>query len=136
MTGAVLEHTPEKGENAFRLLNEDEMKRLFNEYNDLLNAGLEHGYAQAYEYDQGDCIVIDNLAIAHRAAPEAHKSAKEQGLRIVHRTTVQAPMDFEPSFGLPQYLNIHGPKPVDDKDGVWLGGGVGFRWKDDIHMQN
>ena len=80
--------------------------------------------------------MIDNLAIAHRAAPEAHKSASEQGLRIVHRTTVQAPMDFEPKFGLPQYLNIHGPKPIDDKDGVWLGGGIGFRWKDDIHMQN
>lgn len=41
MTGAVIEKLPD--EDGFRALNEQEMKRLFNEYNDLLNAGFKDG---------------------------------------------------------------------------------------------
>jgi len=33
------------------------------------------------------------------------------------------------------YINMAGPHPFN-KDGVWQAGGVGFRWKDDIRMQN
>ena len=36
-----------------------------------------------YEYEEGDCIFIDNLAVAHRATPEAHLPASEVGLRIL-----------------------------------------------------
>ena len=111
------------------------MKKLFNDYNDLLNRGVEDGYTLNYQYNAGDFIVIDNLAIGHRASPEAHKSAAEQGLRILHRTTVAATQPFRPGFGLPQATKINGPKPFPG-DGVWQGGGIGFRWDDDIHMQN
>ncbi|MCZ0926205.1 TauD/TfdA family dioxygenase [Halomonas janggokensis] len=147
MTGAVLERLPEDGvaidelqqtpasTEQLRLLNEDEMKQLFNDYNDLLNASFEKGYGIRYHYDTGDLLYIDNWALAHRAAPEAHMSAEEQGLRIMDRVTIKARQNLAPHFELPQYINLSGPHPFN-RDGVWKAGGVGFRWKDDIPMQN
>ncbi|GHE21786.1 TauD/TfdA dioxygenase family protein [Halomonas urumqiensis] len=132
MTGAVIEKLPD--EDAFRLLNADEMQQLCHEYNDILNAGLENGYTTVYEYQENDCVFIDNLAVAHRAAPEAHLPVEEQGLRIMHRSTVRGVQDLAPGFGLPQHVDIFGPNPLGE--GVWQAGGVGFRWEDDIPMQN
>jgi len=84
MTGAVIEKQLDG--DGFRLLDAEELTQLCREYNDILNAGLENGYASAFEYQENDCIFIDNLAVAHRAAPEAHLPAEEQGLRIMHRS--------------------------------------------------
>lgn len=139
MTGAVIEYLGDeknaRDELPYRLLNHAEMKELFNDYNDLLNEGVENGYTINYNYNEGDFVVIDNLAVGHKAAPEAHKSFMEQGLRVLHRTTVKATKPFEPGFGLPQATDIYSPNPFGD-DGVWLGGGIGFRWDDTIHYQN
>lgn len=147
MTGAVIERLPEEGvpidelkqqsatADKFRLLNADEMKALFNDYNDLLNESFDRGYGIKYHYDTGDLLYIDNWAVAHRASPEAHMPAEQQGLRIMDRVTIKARQDLAPHFGLPQYINMAGPHPFN-KDGVWQAGGVGFRWKDDIRMQN
>jgi taurine dioxygenase len=147
MTGAVIERLPEDGltiealqqkpgsADQFRLLNEGEMKTLFNDYNDLLDGSFEGGYGIRYEYETGDLVMVDNWAVAHRAAPEAHMPAEQQGLRIMDRVTVMARQNLAPHFGLPQYLNIAGPNLLN-RDGIWLAGGVGFRWKDDIPMQN
>jgi len=132
MTGAVIEKQPE-GEG-FRLLHEEELKQLCHDYNAILNAGLENGYAVAYEYHENDCVFIDNLAVAHRAAPEAHMPAEQQGLRIMHRSTVKGVKPLAPGFGLPIHVNIDGPNPVGD--GVWKGGVVGFRWEEGIPMRN
>jgi taurine dioxygenase len=132
MTGAVIEKRADA--DGFRLLDADEMKQLFRDYNDILNAGLEDGYAIGFEYQENDCVFIDNLAVAHRAAPQAHLPADEQGLRIMHRSTVRGVQDLAPGFGLPQHLNIVAPSPFGD--GVWQAGGVGFRWDDHIPMQN
>lgn len=132
MTGAVIEKLPDADD--FRLLDAGELRQLCHQYNDLLNAGLENGYAIAYEYRQNDCVFIDNLAVAHRAAPEAHLPAAEQGLRIMHRSTVRGVQDLAPGFGLPLQVDIYGPNPLGE--GVWHGGGIGFRWEDGIPMQN
>jgi len=132
MTGAVIEKLPD--EEGFRLLDAAEMKALFHEYNDILNAGLQNGYAIAYEYRECDCIFIDNLAVAHRASPAAHLPPEQQGLRIMHRSTVRGVEDLAPRYGLPLYLDIHGPSPFGG--GVWQAGGIGFRWDDGIPMQN
>lgn len=132
MTGAVIEKLPDS--DGFRLLNETELKQLCHEYNDILNVGLQHGYAIAYEYQENDCVFIDNLAVAHRAAPEAHLPPEQQGLRIMHRSTVRGVENLAPSFELPQYVDIQGPSPFGK--GVWQCGGVGFRWDDGIPMQN
>ncbi|MCC5887581.1 MAG: TauD/TfdA family dioxygenase [Gammaproteobacteria bacterium] len=132
MTGAVIEKLPDQ--EGFRLLDGDALKRLCHEYNDVLNAGLNDGYAIAYEYRERDCVFIDNLAVAHRAAPEAHLPADRQGLRIMHRSTVRGVEVFAPRHGLPVYLDIQGTSPFGE--GVWQAGGIGFRWDDGIPMQN
>jgi len=132
MTGAIIEKHPEK--DGFRLLGADDMKRVCHDYNDILTAGLEDGYAVAFDYAQNDCVFIDNLAIAHRAAPEAHMPAEQQGLRIMHRSTVRGVHPLAPGFGLPQHVPIDGENPFGQ--GVWQGGGVGFRWEDGIPMRN
>lgn len=132
MTGAVIEKQPEK--DGFRLLSTAELTQLCHEYNDILNDGLENGYALGFEYQENDCVFIDNLAVAHRAAPEAHLPAAEQGLRIMHRSTVRGVQDLAPEFGLPLYMDIQGPSPFGD--GVWQSGGIGFRWEHGVPMQN
>ena len=132
MTGAVIEKLPDQ--EGFRLLEADELKKLCHQYNDILNSGFENGYAIAYEYQENDCVFIDNLAVAHRASESAHKPAEEQGLRIMHRSTVKGVKDFAPHFDLPKVLDINEPKP--NSKGVWQGGGLGFRWDDGIPMQN
>ncbi|MEE4298803.1 MAG: TauD/TfdA family dioxygenase [Pseudomonadales bacterium] len=132
MTGAVIERHADREE--FRLLEADELRQLCHEYDDLLNAGLKAGYACLFEYRAGDCVFVDNLAVAHKAAPEAHRPASEQGLRIMHRSTVRGVAPLAPRDGLPQYVDIHGPNPIGT--GVWQGGGIGFRWEDGIPMQN
>ncbi|MDR9428743.1 MAG: TauD/TfdA family dioxygenase [Salibaculum sp.] len=132
MTGAVVEVLP--GARGARLLGSEDLKALCHAYNDILNAGFEGGYATAYEYRENDCVFIDNLAVAHRAAPEAHMPADAQGLRIMHRSTVRGTHDLVPDNGLPAELPIDGPSPFGE--GVWQGGGVGFRWEDGIPMQN
>jgi len=132
MTGAVIEKLPDQ--EAFRLLPAEELKQLCHAYNDILNAGFEDGYALAHEYAENDCVFIDNLAVAHRAAPQAHRPADEQGLRIMHRSTVKGVKDLAPGHGLPPQVAIDAPGPAGE--GVWQGGGVGFRWEDGIPMRN
>ncbi len=134
MTGAVIEAAPASGQE-FRLLDADELRELCLRYNALLNAGLQEGYAIAFEYEQNDCVFIDNLAVAHRAAPEAHASVEEQGLRIMHRSTVRGVHPLAPRNGLPQFVDIHGSSPSESA-GVWQGGGIGFRWDERAPMQN
>ena len=132
MTGAVIEKLPDQ--DGFSLLHADDLQQLCHEYNDILNAGLTEGYAVAYEYSENDCVFIDNLAIAHRAAPEAHMPVEQQGLRIMHRSTVKGVQDLAPGFDLPQHVRIDGPNPIGE--GVWQGGGIGFRWEEGIKMRN
>ena len=132
MTGAVIEKLPDQV--GFRLLNAEELQKLCRDYNAILNAGLTNGYAIAYEYRENDCVFIDNLAVAHRAAPEAHMPAEQQGLRIMHRSTVKGVQNLAPGFGLPQRVRIDGPNPMGE--GVWQAGGLGFRWEEGLKMQN
>ena len=67
---------------------------------------------------------------------EAHASADKQGLRILHRTTVKGMIDFDPpeKFGLPPQIDIQSKNPFGS--GVFIGGGLGFRWDPSIRMQN
>lgn len=132
MTGAVFEKQPDR--EGFRLLDATELKHLCHEYNDLLNSGLQDGYTIAHEYREFDCLFIDNLAVAHRAAPESHRPVGEQGLRIMDRSTVRGVDVLKPRHELPLQVDIHGPGPAGQ--GVWQGGGIGFRWDADISMQN
>ena len=78
----------------------------------------------------GDVLLLDNLAVAHRATPEAHDPAG--ALRVLHRTTLagHVPLDPPPHAGLPPFLYVWGDNPFLD-GGVWHGAdnyGVGFKW--------
>ena len=132
MTGAVIEWSP--AADGLRLLEADELTELCRAYNDLMNAGLEAGYAIEWEYAAGDCVFIDNLAVAHKAAESAHRPAEQQGLRIMHRSTVRGLQPLVPEVDLPAVVDIFGPNPTGA--GVWQPGGLGFRWDEDIRMQN
>ncbi len=132
MTGAILEVSSTG--DGIRPFGADELARLCRQFNDHLNAGLAQGYAVAFEYHRNDCVFIDNLAVAHRAAPEAHADVEEQGLRIMHRSTVRGMHELAPGFGLPRQVDIHGANPF--ATGVWHGGGIGFRWDQHAPMQN
>lgn len=147
MTGAIIERLAEPGLDIdelrerssdikdFRLLEEVEMCQLFNDYNDLLDSSFDLNFGIKYEYDTGDLLFIDNWALAHRASPEAHMPYETQGLRIMDRVTIKSRQNLRPYFGLPQYFNIFHQHPFSN-DGVWQAGGIGFRWRDDIPMQN
>lgn len=138
MTGGILE----KVEDGFRLMEEEELREVFNDYNDLMNAGLPSNggnYAISYPYQEGDCIFIDNLAICHRASEAAHAPTSQQGLRILHRSTIKAPQNFSPGFGLPDTVTrdiLHAADAKSGGNGVFVAGGLGFRWDDSIKMQN
>ena len=131
MTGGILQQTA----SGLRLLEEEELLEVFNGYNELLNRGLKQNggtYGLSYGYQEGDCVFIDNWAIAHRATPEAH--LEQQGLRILHRTTVRSPYvgpRCEPQVADAQLL-----QRADRGQGVFVAGGLGFRWAKDIKMQN
>jgi len=84
----------------------------------------------------GDMVLVDNLAVAHRATPQAH--SPEAGLRILQRTTMGARvLDPPPSSGLPPFAYIWGRNPL--ARGVWKPSdnlGVGFRWNVSLPMRN
>ena len=86
----------------YRLLEHAELSELMLDFHKLLNGGLPQNggqYAVSHRYSVGDCIFIDNLAIAHRASLQAHTPASTQGLRILHRSTVKAMQPFAPPYG-------------------------------------
>ena len=99
------------------MLNEREMRKLFHKHNDVLNAGCDNGHTNPCECKLGACVFVDNVVVAHRTSPNAHKSPDEQGLRILHRITIKLPRVFEAPAGLPQFLNVCGPSPGE---GVWV----------------
>jgi len=128
MTGAVIETRGSQ----HRTLDHAEMTQLFNTYNDLLN---DDAHRIVYAYQPGDMVMIDNLAVAHRANPSAH--AASSGLRILHRTTVKSTYNHDPlpETGLPHMMDMNTNKnPFGE--GIWQGGGLGFRWDASIRMQN
>ena len=92
----------------------------------------------------GDLVVIDNLSVCHKADASAHvpvdSDIEQSKLRILHRSTVAGwdhkpfdPVDG-PLKGI-RHLDIFGRNPLN-QDGVWIGGGIGFRWDDSIKMRN
>ena len=81
----------------------------------------------SHKWREGDVIIIDNLAVAHKAAPGAH--TLRSGLRVLHRTTVLSnrPHDPPPQLRMPHTLPTDQPCPVA-AGATWAEGYVGFRW--------
>ena len=129
----------ERGHSA---LTADEMHRLLRDVNALLSRSELHTtytYRASLEEGVGDLLILDNLAVAHRATPEAHMGSGD-GLRILHRTTVEGTWTVAPPMAarLPPFAYIFGANPLN-RDGVWQTSdhyGVGFRWNLTIPMRN
>lgn len=131
MTGSIIERVeeaePGKQLSGIKAWNHREMNQLFLELTDLLD---RPDISYAHDWQEGDVIIIDNLAVAHKAMPGAHRVSS--GLRILHRTTCvgMGPLDPAPELNFPIHLATTRPCPFDDPGAVWIEGYVGFRWGD------
>jgi len=131
MTGSIIERVeePQKGEalSGIKAWNREEMDELFCTFTQLLD---REDISYSHKWLEGDVIIIDNLAVAHKAMPGAHKASS--GLRILHRTTVKGmePFDPPPKLAFPNHLDTNSPCPFKDRGAVWVEGYVGFRWGD------
>ncbi len=45
-----------------------------------------------HNWEPGDFIISDNLAVGHEAHPDTQRSREEVGLRVMHRVTVKGKM--------------------------------------------
>lgn len=131
MTGSIIERvgSSEEGNklSGIKAWSHREMDDMFCAMTDLLD---RDDISYSHKWQEGDVIIIDNLAVAHKAMPAAHKVSS--GLRILHRTTVKGsvPLDPDPEHNFPIHFDMTAPCPFTDKDAVWLEGYVGFRWGD------
>lgn len=131
MTGCIMERVadaePGKKLSGIKAWNRKEMDKFFREFTELLD---RPDISYSHNWQEGDVIVIDNLAVAHKAMPGAHKASS--GLRILHRTTCAGlePLDPAPELNFPLKLDTGGPCPFQDPGAVWVEGYVGFRWGD------
>jgi taurine dioxygenase len=105
--------------------NREEMDKLFQEWTELFD---RDDIRYNHKWQQGDVVIIDNLAVAHKAMPGAHKASS--GLRILHRTTIKGlgTLDPLPELAFPIQFDTAGPCPFKDPGAVWIEGYVGFRW--------
>merc|ERR1719491_2638152 len=106
MTGAIIERVAEPvgGEplDGIRAWTEAEVNGLMCDVTALCDRP-EVSYSHRWE--EGDLIIIDNLAVAHKAMPGAHQA--KTGLRILHRTTClgSGPLDPSPELHFPLVLD-------------------------------
>jgi len=126
MTGAMLRCDGRPGAKAWEgidALDEDEIKRIFEVHNENLDA-----IAYKHRWRDGDVIVIDNLAVAHKAVASAFEL--QNGLRIMHRTTIAGdwPLVPPPQLRIPSLLDTAGPSPFGSRKHVWESGYTGMRW--------
>jgi len=130
MTGSIIERVAPPGDgklSGIKAWNHEEMDEFFMDFTELLD---RPDISYAHNWEEGDVVVIDNLAVAHKAMPGAHKASS--GLRILHRTTCAGlgPFDPAPELKFPIRFDTDGPCPFKDPGAVWVEGYVGFRWGD------
>ena len=144
--------TGPRAECGHELLPEEEVRQLMRAIDGVLT---RHGIVWNYRLTRreagvaADLLVVDNLAVAHRAAPSAHAAGTGE-LRILHRTTVAGTHALDPPAAsrLPPFLYMWGERPMLQLDhggkgvgvnGLWMGSdhlGVGFRWNVSLPMRN
>jgi len=110
--------------SGIRAWRDGEMDQFFGAFSSLLDSP-DVGYP--HKWEEGDVIIIDNLAVAHKAAPGAHTLTT--GLRILHRTTILSARPHDPpsALRLPHTLPTDQPCPFT-AGATWCEGYVGFRW--------
>ncbi|CAJ1360338.1 unnamed protein product [Effrenium voratum] len=136
-TGALITRSDLNSELAdlsFGALPESEVRALFAQLHALLSRPELH---LSYTYEAGDLVLVDNLAVLHRASEAAFEASAWAPLRVLHRATVRGNKNLGVE-GLPPYLYIFGENPFDPS-GLWQSSdyyGVGFRWNRSQRFQN
>lgn len=75
-----------------RVASDDEFDRILEDiHHEFVKDGAKIQYK--HEWEDGDFIISDNLAVGHEASPESQTPRSEVGLRVLHRTTIKG---FEP----------------------------------------
>jgi len=129
MTSTIIERVGETSKTdklaGIKAWNHQEMDEFFQRWTELMD---RDDIRYNHKWQQGDVVIIDNLAVAHKAMPGAHKASS--GLRILHRTTIKGsqPFDPPPELNFPIQFDTAGPCPFKDPGAVWIEGYVGFRW--------
>ena len=104
----------------------EEMDGFFSRFSALLD---DPAVSYSHKWREGDVVIIDNLAVAHKAAPGAHAAVEATGLRILHRTTILSSRAHDPPahLALPHTLDTRAACPFEPP-ATWCEGYVGFRW--------
>ncbi|BET01910.1 Taurine catabolism dioxygenase TauD, TfdA family [Nesidiocoris tenuis] len=75
------------GSSNERLASKEECRRILKDiHEEFVKDGGRIQYI--HEWENGDFIISDNLAVGHEATPETQIPRSQVGLRILHRTTV------------------------------------------------
>ena len=131
MTGAIAHGSAEQGAR-WTALDDDELTALLSRVNGVLNDPI---VAYHHTYSEGDLVMVDNWAVAHKAFPGSFDPSR--GVRVVHRTTIKSPRTLVPpaEWRLPTMLPQQGRAPawfkpsVAGRVPVWVEGYLGFRWR-------
>lgn len=76
-----------------KVAGRDESRRIVREIHDEITIK-NRDLIYTHEWQPGDFIISDNLAVAHEATPETQYPRNEVGLRVLHRTTIRG--EFKP----------------------------------------
>lgn len=70
-----------------------------------------------HQWEEGDIVITDNLTVAHSAGAGAHDPSPDNGLRILHRVTIQGSYKFDtgpwPWLQIPEELDGSRPDRGD-----------------------
>ncbi len=72
-----------------RQLSDDEVEAVLASMHEEIMRARDDGLVYQHEWQPGDFIISDNLALGHEAAPETQLPRSEVGLRVMHRVTVK-----------------------------------------------
>eukprot|EP00435_Cladocopium_sp_Y103_P004501 s2046_g1.t1 len=98
----------------YRTLSTAEAASVMSRYDALLN---RPEVRFQHRYEAGDLLLVDNLAVAHRA--DAAAADARGALRLLHRSTVRGVRNLH-AEGLPSFLYIFGDNPdCEGSEGLW-----------------
>lgn len=126
MTGAMIRcdgRPNAKAWDGIDAMDEAEIRSLFEVHSRNLD-----GIAYKHRWREGDVVVLDNLAVAHKAEASAYQL--HNGLLILHRTTIAGDWPLVPpsDFRIPPLLDTAGPSPFGSRKHVWTSGYSGLPW--------
>ncbi|KAK6180430.1 hypothetical protein SNE40_012589 [Patella caerulea] len=85
--GMIAEIVSDVGHFNERVFDYDETKAVLQDIYTEINKNKDLIYT--HQWEEGDFIISDNLAVGHEATPETQYPVSQVGLRVLHRTTIK-----------------------------------------------